>query len=349
MTITLDPGHGQFKNPGVLAGYYEGTRVFMLAYELKKELEKYEDVTVRVTREKLEDDPSLTTRGKSAGKNGSTLFISLHTNAASNPTAHGVSVFRSVKRPGSEELGCLLGKAVVKTMKKHTDITYLRGVMTRTQSGDGGVIEDYYGVIRNSVKYDCVKYSYIIEHGFHTNETECAYMYGDGSLSEIARAEADVIGGYFGLKKKKDPDPGYVEYTVKPGDTLIGIARKYGTTYKILAEYNGIKDPDLIHTGQIIKIPCPAEINVGDVVRLREGVYTYFPGGKKFSSWVKDYDYVVSKTADNSGGPVYRGGARCVLLGAKVDRKSGEHGSPINSWASLEYIEKVYYENKQER
>ncbi|MBP5207507.1 MAG: LysM peptidoglycan-binding domain-containing protein [Clostridia bacterium] len=174
-------------------------------------------------------------------------------------------------------------------------------------------------------------------------------MYGDGSLSEIARAEADVIGGYFGLKKKKDPDPGYVEYTVKPGDTLIGIARKYGTTYKILAEYNGIKDPDLIHTGQIIKIPCPAEINVGDVVRLREGVYTYFPGGKKFSSWVKDYDYVVSKTADNSGGPVYRGGARCVLLGAKVDRKSGEHGSPINSWASLEYIEKVYYENKQER
>ena len=75
MTITLDPGHGQFKNPGVLAGYYEGTRVFMLAYELKKELEKYEDVTVRVTREKLEDDPSLATRGKSAGKNGSTLFI----------------------------------------------------------------------------------------------------------------------------------------------------------------------------------------------------------------------------------------------------------------------------------
>lgn len=44
-------------------------------------------------------------------------------------------------------------------------------------------------------------------------------------------------------------------YTVVKGDTLSGIAAKYGTTYQKLAEENGIKNPNLIFPGQIIKIP----------------------------------------------------------------------------------------------
>lgn len=44
-------------------------------------------------------------------------------------------------------------------------------------------------------------------------------------------------------------------YTVKKGDTLSGIASKYGTTYQTLAKYNGIADPSLIFPGQKIKIP----------------------------------------------------------------------------------------------
>lgn len=44
-------------------------------------------------------------------------------------------------------------------------------------------------------------------------------------------------------------------YTVVSGDTLSGIASKYGTTYQKLAEYNGISNPNLIYPGQQIKIP----------------------------------------------------------------------------------------------
>lgn len=44
-------------------------------------------------------------------------------------------------------------------------------------------------------------------------------------------------------------------YTVVKGDTLSGIAKKYGTTYQKLAEYNNISNPNLIVIGQKIRIP----------------------------------------------------------------------------------------------
>ena len=43
-------------------------------------------------------------------------------------------------------------------------------------------------------------------------------------------------------------------YTVQKGDTLSGIASKYGTTYQELAKKNGISNPNLIYVGQVIKI-----------------------------------------------------------------------------------------------
>lgn len=51
------------------------------------------------------------------------------------------------------------------------------------------------------------------------------------------------------------PEPTEVVYTVVAGDTLSGIASKYGTTYQALASYNGISNPNLILVGQKIKIP----------------------------------------------------------------------------------------------
>lgn len=45
-----------------------------------------------------------------------------------------------------------------------------------------------------------------------------------------------------------------VTYTVKKGDTLSGIAKKYGTTYQKIAKENGIKNANLIYPGQKLKI-----------------------------------------------------------------------------------------------
>ena len=49
--------------------------------------------------------------------------------------------------------------------------------------------------------------------------------------------------------------PEYIVYTVVKGDNLSKIAKRYGTTYPVIAKYNGIKWPYIIRPGQQIKIP----------------------------------------------------------------------------------------------
>lgn len=43
-------------------------------------------------------------------------------------------------------------------------------------------------------------------------------------------------------------------YIVKSGDTLWGIAQKYGTTYQEIARLSGISNPNLIFPGQKVRV-----------------------------------------------------------------------------------------------
>ena len=45
-----------------------------------------------------------------------------------------------------------------------------------------------------------------------------------------------------------------VYYTVQKGDTLWGIAQKYGTTYQEIARLSGISNPNLIYPGQRVRV-----------------------------------------------------------------------------------------------
>ena len=49
--------------------------------------------------------------------------------------------------------------------------------------------------------------------------------------------------------------PKHIEYVVKPGDWLSKIGRAFGVDWRVLAEHNNLKNPDLIFPNQIIMIP----------------------------------------------------------------------------------------------
>ena len=51
------------------------------------------------------------------------------------------------------------------------------------------------------------------------------------------------------------PVPEYITYVIQPGDTLSGIARRYGTTVTALTQLNKLSDPDKIYAGNTLKVP----------------------------------------------------------------------------------------------
>lgn len=107
------------------------------------------------------------------------------------------------------------------------------------------------------------------------------------------------VGGVYGWVDKEDvskistPSNGNsgvstgtssdIVYAIQRGDTLSGIASKYGTTYQVLAAYNNIANPNLITVGQKIKIPTTNSSTnsgtttwtpkVGDIVNYNGSVH----------------------------------------------------------------------------
>lgn len=123
--------------------------------------------------------------------------------------------------------------------------------------------------------------------------TLCPGPYLESKMPYIA----EEVNRRLGMKNNK---PGTSAYTVKQGDTLSAIARKYNTTYQKLAEYNGISNPNLIYPGQVIKIPqeqkneAPIvnnEINVGDTVKVKYGAKDY--NGTQLASFVYNRNHQV--------------------------------------------------------
>ena len=113
---------------------------------------------------------------------------------------------------------------------------------------------------------------------------EYTVLPGD-TLSEIALRFGTTVSRIAQLNGITDPNkiyPGQVlrltgsvfpvptTYTVKSGDTLSQIAARFGTTYLILAQLNGISDPDTIYPGQQLKLPSGSQSG-GQYYTIRPG------------------------------------------------------------------------------
>lgn len=121
------------------------------------------------------------------------------------------------------------------------------GVM-RGEYGDGDARKQALGSRYQEVQ-DFVNHIASADAGTLASEV-WAGKYGDGDTRRT------VLGSrYDEVQAIVNGSSSKTVYTVKSGDTLSGIAAKYGTTYQKLASYNGISDPDKIYPGQQITIP----------------------------------------------------------------------------------------------
>ena len=91
-------------------------------------------------------------------------------------------------------------------------------------------------------------------NGYNGN-LDLNYFSGDGSAWDKYAGGSPSSNTSNQSKPVEKPSTSETIYTVVSGDTLSGIASKYGTTYQRLAEYNNIADPNKIYPGQQIKIP----------------------------------------------------------------------------------------------
>ena len=137
---------------------------------------------------------------------------------------------------------------------------------------------------------------------------------------------ADVSKAMTPAQVKPQPPVSGKTYTVVKGDTLSEIAQKYGTTVDTLVQLNGIKDPNLIVVGQVLKLPgsttgfTPYTVKVTVTeLRIRSGPGT----DTQAQGFIEPGVYTIVEEAD---GP---GAKRWGRL------KSGA------GWISLDYAEKV--------
>lgn len=84
---------------------------------------------------------------------------------------------------------------------------------------------------------------------------ECGFATDPQYVSKILSIASDIKAHLPREKEKLNvPVQEYLTYTVVPGDTLSGIAKRHGVPLSAIIELNQIQNPNLIHPGQTFKI-----------------------------------------------------------------------------------------------
>ena len=198
--VCLDAGHsGKYNQSPVVKAYYESDMNWKLHNLLKTELTAY-GIEVKVTRATQATDMDLTARGKAS--DGCDLFISIHSNAASDESVkYVVAMYQVDDNCGamdeqSKEFAGVLSKTVGTVM----GLPYQSWSTKSSQDRDGnGYKDDYYGVLRGA--HTVHTPGVIIEHGFHTNTATANWLLKESNLKKLAEAEAKAIADWFGVEK----------------------------------------------------------------------------------------------------------------------------------------------------
>lgn len=116
-----------------------------------------------------------------------------------------------------------------------------------------------------------------------------------------------------------------IEYTVVKGDTLSAIAQRFGfPSYQVIAEYNGIRNPNAISVGQKIRIP-QAEAGNDTDEPVNETIVVYNPAEPEPAETEKPVEDELPPIEDAAAIPLLtQTYNRLVALKEEVDRLVAE-------------------------
>jgi N-acetylmuramoyl-L-alanine amidase len=286
VVVAIDAGHGG-EDPGASGPnkLREKTVVLAIAKRLKKKLEaspNYRPVMIRSGDYYV----SLKGRRELARKHQADLFVSIHADAFTHPSANGASVYALSTRGASstaaqfladkENAADLVGGVAVSEMDDVlagvlTDLS-MTATLDSSLSVGKEVLEEMGGFARLHKKqveqaaFSVLKSpdipSILVETGFISNPKEAKSLNSVGYQEKMASAIYRGVDRWFEVypppgtlfARRSDSSGTVRTVTVARGDTLSEIARRYDVSVRDLRSMNSLSS-STIRVGQVLKLP----------------------------------------------------------------------------------------------
>lgn len=259
--IVIDPGHGG-DDPGASGNGIVEKDLTLKISEYMYELFQERGIPVAITRTTDETvDPTERVERILApfGSGKNVIVISNHINAGGGDGAEVIYALRN----NSKLSNLILDK--FKDAGQNVRDAFQRRLPSNTA-------KDYYFIHRNTGNTEPI----IVEYGFLDSTLDDPTQLKD-DYKELTRAVVDAVLEYIGAAA-----PSGNVYTVKSGDSLWSIAKKYGITVDDLKNANNLTS-NLLNIGQKLIIPSGEEENVEYTTYTVKSGDTLYSIAKKYN------------------------------------------------------------------
>ena len=292
--IAVDAGHGG-KDPGAIGprGTHEKTVTLAVARELTDLINRQPGMRAVMTRTG-DYFVDLNARSEIARRQKAQLLISIHADSVDNATARGASVWILSNKRVDREMDKLLGQqdkhtqllgGAGKVIAEAEPNPYLAQTILdlswdNSRSEGYSIGEEVLAQIGRVARLHKAKPvhaslavlkapdipSLLIETGFISNHLEEKQLASRAYQRQIATAIFRGVRGYYaenppeGDRIASEPTPskngaGSIRHVVRNGESLSGLAQRYGVSKRKLRDHNSLKSEQLL-IGQVLYIPA---------------------------------------------------------------------------------------------
>ena len=273
LKVVIDAGHGGTDPGAVAGGVNEKDLNLMIAqYMQDRFLQAGVDATlIRNSDETISPTERVRRILAAYGDNPNVVVISNHNNSSSNTSAEGTEIIYALRNTNE------LSKNILDELEKD-------GIPTRTayqRRLPNNPSKDYYFIHRETGSTQPI----IIEYGYMTTPQDLKRV--QENYKKYVNAVVKGVLDTFDIGEEILPDDTKNTYTVKPGDTLWSIARRFNTTVEDLMKYNNLSS-DVINVGTILTIPNSTDSSLNSSMYVVKAGDTLWNIAKRYNTTVEN-------------------------------------------------------------